>query len=704
MIAKVADPGARIRYASMYCTGLVELHKYKEALGPLNETIKVAKNTHGAAYPTIATTAKISALSGIGERQQALALADEEMQRVSGYHLTEHLYEAFQTRAGVYEGMGQWERAISDYGQAIAYAKQLLYWRGVTQVDGFLAKAHLHQGELQLALKAINEAIDANEHIPDELYFVPRDLAIKAEIVARMGDLKSSNQLYEKSADMLDALLNKAPTPTIERQLISDLSGVYSQYFESLSNQGRTADAFRAIERGRGRVETQSLSHHKVITPHQRNASDQRLTELNLALLNTEESSVRGNILEEIYETEQQITAGSPAQDSPPSPVELGKLQVDLRPSELFIEYVLNAPQSYALAVTRQTVRRYTIPPKDVLEQEATQYRAEVLQQRTDMPLARQLFEDLLGRIPEAKEKQELILVPDGKLHQLPFDAIAIGDHYLLASHVVTVVPSGTVLDILRQRTDQNEGDQLPCVGVAAWTDKPPSQNTMLASIRRAVSGPDRKEFIALPESRHEVETIAADLPSPNTILLGNQATETSSKQLPLRQYNVIHLALHGYADAEFPDRSALVFAPEGRRTDDGLLQVREIRNLHLNASLVTLSACNTGVGPVGEEGVANIVNAFVEAGAHGVVSSLWELEDHATTHLMTVFYAHLGHHEEKAEALRQAQLEMLKSGSPPYYWAIRNTFHLASPYLWTVPAILHGRDRRLSGLSEEVF
>ena len=103
---------------------------------------------------------------------------------------------------------------------------------------------------------------------------------------------------------------------------------------------------------------------------------------------------------------------------------------------------------------------------------------------------------------------------------------------------------------------------------------------------------------------------------------------------------------------------------------DDGLLQVREIRRLPLNASLVTLSACNTGVGPVGEEGVANIVNAFIEAGAQSVVSTFWEVEDRATAQLMIDFYQHLGRNEGKAEALRQAQLDMLHSGAPPYYWA----------------------------------
>jgi CHAT domain-containing protein len=132
----------------------------------------------------------------------------------------------------------------------------------------------------------------------------------------------------------------------------------------------------------------------------------------------------------------------------------------------------------------------------------------------------------------------------------------------------------------------------------------------------------------------------------------------------------VLHLALHGYADLDYPDRSALAFAPEKNGADDGLLQVREIRHLGLNASLVTLSACNTGVGPVGQTGVANIANAFIEAGAQSVIATLWELEDRATIQLMSNFYTHLAHGMKKGEALRQAQLELLYSGQPPFYWA----------------------------------
>lgn len=354
---------------------------------------------------------------------------------------------------------------------------------------------------------------------------------------------------------------------------------------------------------------------------------------------------------------------------TPPTPVPLERLQQDLGASELVVEYVLAKSHSYALAVTKNSVRRYVLPPKDSLERDSAKYRTELVQGKTDIALGEQLFNDLLGGISEFNQKHVLIVVPDGNLHLLPFAALVNDRQYILRSHVVAVTPSGTVLHILKHRSDQLLHPNLPYVGVAAWTSKPPA-TALLATISRAVIGPDRHELVALPASRHEVETIATDLPKPSTVLLGAGATETNFKQLPLDRYNVIHLALHGYVDPEFPDRSALVFAPEQPAVNDGLLQVREIRNLHFNASLVTLSACNTGVGPVGEEGPTNIVNAFIEGGAQSVVATLWELEDHATAQLMMTFYAHLGNREEKAEALRQAQLEMMNSGAPPYYWA----------------------------------
>jgi CHAT domain-containing protein len=667
LVAKIDDPAAHIRYASMYGTGLVELHKYKEAIGPLDEAIKVAAKTRNVAYPSIAVNAKIEALSGIGQNDQAVALAADAMQKVAALHLAGHLYELYQTRASVYEKMNNWNQAFSDLNQAALYAKQLSYWRGLTEADGLLAEAYLHQRALQSALTAIDEAIDANKRIPDELYFVPKNLAIKAEILAQLGNVEASDDLYEKSADVLDALLSKVPTPSVERQLLGDLSSVYAGYFASLGKQGRMTDAFRVIERARGRVEAQGLSHHELVMPHQPTEADLQLTKLNLQLLDTDDPAKRSGILDEIYSAEQRLTGS--VTESVPTPISLTTLQKDLHPSELFIEYILDDPVSYVLAVTSTTVHRYELPARAQIEQDATQYRSEIVKQKTNIALAERLFQELLGRIPEYREKRGLVVVPDGKLHLLPFSALADSGHYVLTSHVVSVAPSGTVLDMLQRRIIHTVHDALPYVGVAAWISTPPP-TTLLATIRRAVSGPEKRELVPLPESRNEVETIATDLPKPSTILLGDHATKTAFLQLPLKEYRVIHLALHGYVDPEFPDRSALVFAPRSSPADDGLLQVRDIRTLPLNTDLVTLSACDTGVGPVGEEGVANIVNAFIEAGAQSVVSTLWEMEDRSTAQLMIAFYRHLSQSEGKAEAMREAQLELLKSGDPPYFWA----------------------------------
>jgi CHAT domain-containing protein len=214
--------------------------------------------------------------------------------------------------------------------------------------------------------------------------------------------------------------------------------------------------------------------------------------------------------------------------------------------------------------------------------------------------------------------------------------------------------------------------DRHTFVGVAAWTGTPTSWlDRARHGIFRQADDLELKKLEPLPASLDEVTHIASDMPSPKQILAGANATEREFKSLPLEDYKVLHLALHGHVDEDYPDRSALVFAPENDNVDDGLLQLREIRNLHLTASLVTLSACNSGVGPVGEAGVDNLANAFLDAGAATVVSSLWEVDDRATSDLMITFYDHLAHGENKAQALREAKIHLMQGeASQPFYWA----------------------------------
>lgn len=152
------------------------------------------------------------------------------------------------------------------------------------------------------------------------------------------------------------------------------------------------------------------------------------------------------------------------------------------------------------------------------------------------------------------------------------------------------------------------------------------------------------------------------------------RATEAAFKSQPLGDIRIFHLALHGIADRTFPDRSALVFSSGGRAGEDGLLQAREIRKLPINAELVTLSACDGGLGRIeGEEGTSSLVEAFLDAGARTVVASLWPAEDTYTKSLMEAFYRHLFQGEAKKEALHQAKIDMLRQFGatvPPLYWA----------------------------------
>ena len=163
------------------------MRRYNEALTPLNEAIKIAKDHPDVAYPSIAINSKIDALRGLRRYNETLALSADAMAHLQNASLKGHEFQILMTRAEVYEALDQWLQAVPDCNRSLADARILSYWRGITEAGGFLELAYEHQGQLPEALKAIDEAIDANTHTPDELYFVPRNLAIKAEITQKLG-------------------------------------------------------------------------------------------------------------------------------------------------------------------------------------------------------------------------------------------------------------------------------------------------------------------------------------------------------------------------------------------------------------------------------------------------------------------------------------------------------------------------------------
>lgn len=660
------DPAAHVRYASLFGAGLVELRRYDEAIRVLDEAIATASKDKNVAFPSIAVNSKIDALRGLRRYPEALALADEAIRRLPSTNLDAHLFQILTSKGQIFEDMGNWTEAAAEYERALRYARQLEYWRGVVQTAGLLAEACEHENKLPDALRSIDEAISANAKLPEELYFSPRNLAIKAEILNKMGKIKESHLLYEKSEALVDAMLATAPTQNVERDLLAQMGQVYSGHFASLCREGDLAAAFKTIEEERGRIEAQALEHHEIAPLHQPTQEEKKITALNLDLLETDNPKARQALVDALYQAELLVDDSTLAGKTAKQPMSLQAVQNHLTPDELVLEYDLAEPNSHVLAITAHSLHKYDLPSQKDIEALIARYRKDVQAKTSNSTLAQLLFDALIAPIPEYRNKHQLIIVPDGQLNLLPFSALMDHGEYALSDHSFSVSSSTTVLCLLRDRESAMLTNSLQYVGVAAWTLATHGLGLNL----RGISFPDAKQLQALPSSKKEVETIAHDFPTSSTLLLGNDATETRFKSLPLDQYRVLHLALHGYADVEYPDRSALVFAPEEGGKNDGLLSVREIRYLRLKARLVTLSACNTGVGPVGAVDVADLGNAFIEAGAETVVSTLWELEDQSTTQLMTDFYQNLAAHHGKAEALREAQLGLLRGGLPPYYWA----------------------------------
>jgi CHAT domain-containing protein len=143
---------------------------------------------------------------------------------------------------------------------------------------------------------------------------------------------------------------------------------------------------------------------------------------------------------------------------------------------------------------------------------------------------------------------------------------------------------------------------------------------------------------------------------------------------LPLSEFSVIHFAVHGLGNTQFAGRAAVVLGNTRASSEDGLLQVREIRDLPLRASLVILSACDTGNGRLlGEEGIANLERAFLFAGAKAVIASLWTTDDTYTIALMRRLSEHLVSGAEKGSAICQVKLDLPKrlgAEAVPLYWA----------------------------------
>lgn len=159
----------------------------------------------------------------------------------------------------------------------------------------------------------------------------------------------------------------------------------------------------------------------------------------------------------------------------------------------------------------------------------------------------------------------------------------------------------------------------------------------MLPSSPTCVYGMAGLRFPRLPNTAGEVRAISEFYkPAERKLLLGPDATEMSVKSETLVDYRYIHFAIHAMLDEQAPSRSGIVLSLVNMGTEDGVLRMSEIFNLQLNADLVVLSACRSGLGKmVRGEGMVAMTRGFLYAGAARVVVSLWEVNELAAPDFM---------------------------------------------------------------------
>ncbi len=267
---------------------------------------------------------------------------------------------------------------------------------------------------------------------------------------------------------------------------------------------------------------------------------------------------------------------------------------------------------------------------------------------------------DLLPKDP----KSRVIFVPQNSLFLVPFAALQDEEgNYLIEKHTILVSPAIQVLNLTRQHRQnhlQNRGSKIVIIGNPIMPIIPPALGQTPEPLKK------------LPASEKEAIAIGKLLNAQP--MIGQSATEKAVVEA-LPNARIVHFATHGllgeikHLGLGVP--GALALASTGTSpAEDGLLTSSEILDLKLNAELVVLSACNTGRGKITGDGVIGLSRAFIAAGVSSIIVSLWLVPDDSTSELMAEFYHQIEQNPDRAKALRQAMLAIMKKYPEPRDWA----------------------------------
>lgn len=321
------------------------------------------------------------------------------------------------------------------------------------------------------------------------------------------------------------------------------------------------------------------------------------------------------------------------------SVLETRKIQKLIDKKAAILEYYFADDTLHIIVIRRRGVYNFSVKlDYGSLTDDIRTLRQSIVSLKYDRKLARKLYRQLVAPATERLDCSRLIIIPHKALHYLPFQALMDKKTYLIQKYAISYVPSATALSIVNKKS----------VG----------ENAKALIIGNPTGD--------LQYSEQEARAIGDTLPLAD-VVLGAQATETLLKH-GAGDYSIIHIASHGVFDPEKPLASRLKLHPsEG---DDGDLMTDELFSCRWRASLVTLSACETGISKLssGDE-LIGLQRGIFFAGTQSLLASSWKVDDKSTSYLMTRFYEHLERYP-KDMALQKAQEEAIRKYRKPFYWA----------------------------------
>lgn len=481
------------------------------------------------------------------------------------------------------------------------------------------------------------------------------------KLAAASGDTAAARKYFDKAIRDIEGLRSTVGADEFSIAFLGGQTEPFDNLTRLLLGEGKVAAAFRTVERSRSRALLDAMDSRKSaqIPAAMQRQIDGARTRLNFLYraLDRADGNDAAKRRTEILEAEKalsdlirRVNSLTAAALDTRAQFDLTKLQERLGDNHTLIEYVEIDGVMSAFVVDGKKIRYVAglaavSDVRKVLDDLHFQFEtlryggdrlsrfADQMKARADQSLMR-LYDLLVRPLESLLSGTRLVFVPAGVVHYVPFNALHDGDRYLIERYETVSAPSAAVWTKLRAKKVRKPRSSL-VIGYA--DERIPQAELEARGLRKALSNSD--------------------------VLTGKRATFDAFTANAGR-YDLIHLACHGQFRPDNPMFSSLHLA-------DGWVTVQDVCSRRLKASLVTLSACETGMSKIaaGDE-LLGLVRGFLSAGAASLIVSLWTVNDRAALMLMKQFYKDLTSGHSAAAALRLAQLQLIRRGEHPYLWS----------------------------------